>query len=483
MTRRFGARRMRCGARSGVLPAAMRRTLGSVVLTAAVWAGVFLTTGCATHERQRAAVERAMVSGDYTAALAELDKKHRDPQDVLHLLDRGLLLHYLGRHDESNDEFEAAEIRIEDLYTRSLSKAAVSLATSDVVIPFDGAPFERALIHYYRTLNYLHDDNLEDALVECRKVNLLLATLAEKTEGKATAYQDDAFLQYLTALLYEDAGQWNDAWVSLRAAETAFARYDSLFGVPPPPMLGGDLRRLSRDLGYSDEYQGYRARYPEASDTLPSGCGELVLLFENGLAPTKEEIELTLPILKGERERCRDRDELALLLVGRYGGYDYPDAELEYLLRVAIPEIHPRPPLVRFAEVRVGDTVARTVVVENVAALSQAALAEAMPKILLKTVIRGITKYLATRGIEKKVGRIGGFLANLLTAASEQADTRGWISLPNDIQMARLAVPPGEHDVNLRFLDARGDVVATAEAGPVAVAPGRRTYLSWREWE
>jgi hypothetical protein len=453
------------------------------VLGAALAVGAFLPTGCATHARQRAAMEQAMARGDYAAALAELDKRHPDPQDVLYRLDRGILHHYLGRYDESNDEFEAAEIRIEDLYTRSVSRAAVSLLTSDVVIPFDGAPFERALIHYYRTLNYVYDDNLEDALVECRKANLLLATLAEETEGEETTYQDDAFLQYLTALLYEDAGEWNDAWVSLRGAETAFARYDSVFGVAPPPMLGTDLRRLARDLGYLDEYEQYRARYPDACDTLPSGCGEVVFLFENGRAPIKEEIDFTLPILKGERDRYHDRDEFARILANRYQGYVYEAAELEYLLRVAIPQIQPRPPLIRHAEVRVGDATAGTVVVEDVAALSAAALSEAMPKILVKTVLRGVTKYLGTRWVEKKTGKIGGILANLLTAASERADTRGWISLPNDIQMARLTVPAGEHKVSLRFLDARGDIVATAETGSIVVEPGRRAYLSWREWE
>lgn len=460
-----------------------RLTRGVRMPLVALATGGMLLAGCATHGTQRAAVQQALLRRDYATALAALDRKGADPQDVLYLLDRGLLLQYLERFDESNDAFEAAEVRIQDLYTRSLSKQVVSLVTSDVAIPYDGAPFERALIPYYRALNYLGEQNLEDALVECRKANLFLATLATKTEGEETAYQDDAFLQYLTALLYEDAGEWNDAWVSLRRAETAYARYAEVFRVPPPPTLGGDLRRLSRRLGYREDYQQYRARYPDACDTLPPGHGELVFLFENGLAPVKEEIDLTLPILKGERERYREADAFARILADRAAGYAYDDAELDYLLRVAIPELRPRPPLVRSAEVAVGAADARTVVVEDVAALSAAAQAEAMPRILVKTIARGVVKYLGTRWIEKQAGEIGGLLANLLTAASERADTRGWITLPNDIQMACLALPAGEHSVSLRFLDADGAEVATARVDSVAIRPGRRTYLSWREWE
>jgi len=460
-----------------------RLARGVVPALAVLAAGVGLLAGCATHGQQRAAMQQALVGRDYAAALAALDRQGADPQDVLYLLDRGLLLHYLERYDESNEAFEAAEIRIQDLYTKSLSKQAVALVTSDVAIPYDDAPFERALIPYYRLLNYLLQGNLEDALVECRKANLFLATLATKVEGEATAYQDDAFLQYLTALLYEDAGEWNDAWVSLRRAETAYARYAEVFGVPPPLTLGGDLRRLARELGYRDDHEIYRARYPDAGEALPPGHGELIVLFENGLAPVKEEIDLTLPILKGERDRYREADAFARVLAGRAVGYTYEPAELDYLLRVAIPELRRRPPLVRSAEVEAGGVVGRTVVVEDVAALSAAALAETMPRILLKTVLRGLTKYLGSRWVEKETGEIGGLLANLLTAASERADTRGWISLPDHIQMARLVLPAGEQTVNLRFLDGDGYEVAVARVDSVEIRPGRRAYLAWREWE
>jgi uncharacterized protein len=442
----------------------------------ALLVAALLAAGCATHAERRARVESAMARGDYAAALTELDRTQKDPQDVLYLLDRGLLLHYLERYPESNQAFEAAENRIQDLYTRSVSRQAVSLLTSDVVIPYDGAPFERALIHYYRTLNYLYDRDLEGALVECRKANLLLATLGDRTEGRETAYRDDAFLEYLGALVYQDAGEWNDAWVSLRAADSAYARYAIAFGVAPPRALDCDRARVARRMGES--------RDAATCDTLPEGYGELVFLFENGLAPIKEQVDIALPILKGETERYRDdRDAFALLLAGRYDGYAYDEAELDYLLRVAVPRLRPRPPLTRYAEVSAGETYATTVVVEDVSALSRAALSEAMPRILGKTVLRGIAKYLATRGVEKRTGEVGGLLANLLTAATERADTRGWITLPDDIQMARLPLPAGTHRVEVRLFDDRGAPVMTAEAGAVTISPGRRAYLSWRAWD
>jgi hypothetical protein len=454
------------------------------LLRAAAFLLAAAVAGCATHGEKRAAVEKALVRGDYAAALQELDKKDKDDSNVLYLLDRGLLLHYLGRFAESNASFESAEFRIEDLYTRSLSREAASLVTSDMVLPYEGAFFERALVHYYRILNYLYLDDQEGALVECRKADLLMAKMEDRTEGSDSAYRDDAFLEYLTAMVYEDAGEWNDAWVSLRRAEAAYAGYEKRFGVPAPPSLGADLRRISRTLGLREEAEIYRERYRAAAEEPPAGEAELVFLLENGLAPLREELEITIPILKGETDRFHDDvSGLAVAVAGRYPSYDYGDAELDYLLRLAVPGHAPRPPRVRSAEVRVDTLAARTFVAENVAALSGAALSEAMPKILLKTVIRGITKYLATRGAKKEGGKIAGVIANILTAAAERADTRAWITLPNDIQIARLRVPPGELRLTLRYFDSEGRVVATQDGGVHVFEAGRRRYVSWRSYD
>jgi hypothetical protein len=232
---------------------------------------------------------------------------------------------------------------------------------------------------------------------------------------------------------------------------------------------------------FRDEYDQYQVKYPDACDTLQSGQGRLLLFEEWTSAGEGRQVDVTLPILKGETDRFHDKDELALVLANRYNGLR-SGRRSGCLLRVAVPRSFrdgrssdPR----RCASVTPLRTQLRGRTRGSVVAKRPS---EAMPRVLLKTVIRGITKYLATRGAEKKTGDVGGFLANLLTAATERADTRGWITLPNDIQMARLAVPAGSHNVALRFLDADGAVVDTAGAGEHVFAPGKRVYLSWRGW-
>ena len=76
------------------------------------------------------------------------------------------------------------------------------------------------------------------------------------------------------------------------------------------------------------------------------------------------------------------------------------------------------------------------------------------PTIFFRTILRGLTKYLASRGAEKVGGKGLGLLANLLGAVTERADTRSWLTLPGQVHVLRLHLPPGRHDVKLELLGA-----------------------------
>jgi hypothetical protein len=94
-------------------------------------------------------------------------------------------------------------------------------------------------------------------------------------------------------------------------------------------------------------------------------------------------------------------------------------------------------------------------------------------------VLRGLTKYALTRGAAKK-GEVAEKLVNIFTAVLEKADTRSWITLPNSIQVARLIVEPGAHDVRVRCYSASGNLLETASFDSVAVGPGEVKILSHR---
>jgi hypothetical protein len=463
-------------------PARFRRGLlrGATALALAL-----ACSGCASYTRTALQVRDPLIAGDLERAQIFLEEKKPGGDGLPYLMELGLVLRYRGELERSNATFDEAEQLIDELYTESLSKKALALATSDEAIPYDGEAWERVLINYYRALNYVDLGQFDDALVECRKINHKLKVYADAEDDPPT-YRSDAFAQYMTGILYEASGDVNDAWVSLRLADEEYEHYHDAYGVAAPPSLAADLLRLAADQGYSDDLARLEERFPdvpvvETSDLMTRG--EIVVFYEEGFVPAKTQAELTLPILKNEYDE--DHVTYARTLSGRrYAHPQYKKTELEYLLRLAVPEFAPKTAADSpgHAVVSVGEAKATSQLAEDLDAIARRGLDDHMDGIVFKTVLRGLSKYALTRGVESKKGDIAGKLVNLVTAATEKADTRGWITLPRTIQVARLVVEPGTHEVQVACYGPSGNFVESVTFQDVEVGPGQVRILSHRSF-
>jgi hypothetical protein len=190
--------------------------------------------------------------------------------------------------------------------------------------------------------------------------------------------------------------------------------------------------------------------------------------------------QIVLPILS--HEYSDDHVTYARTLAGRVHAVPhYERTELEYLLRVAVPTYAPEGngPRSGWAIVSAGDVSARSEIAEDVSRIARRGLDDRFGSILFKTVLRGLTKYALTRGAAKK-GEVAEKIVNIFTAALEKADTRSWITLPNSIQIARLVVDPGAHDIRVACYSASGSLLETATFDSVMVGPGEVKILSHR---
>jgi len=121
-------------------------------------------------------------------------------------------------------------------------------------------------------------------------------------------------------------------------------------------------------------------------------------------------------------------------------------------------------------------------------AIARQTLSEKNAAIRMRAIARATIKFVLGRAaaaeVEKRAGAGLGLLTRIVAsaagAATETADTRGWAALPAQIRMARLAVPPGRHDVSVTFTGADGSAVGSTVFKDVEVARGRRTYLHYR---
>ena len=442
-----------------------------------------LSLGCSPYSMEE--VRIAFEQGDFDGALVELDADGKGQAKLPYLFERGLITHYGDLFDESNRTFELAEITSDDLYTKSISREAVSLVTSDNLRSYAGTQYERLLIHYYRAFNYVYLNMPDDALVECRKASSLLQYYADADENYE--FVGAAFIAYLSGILYEWAGDWNDAFIAYRWAERAYKQYETVLGIPFPQDVGESLVRLARQLGFQEEFERYAATYGEPPKNIPDS-GELILLYETGFAPFKIEENIVFPILKVDPivQEDADRDEKKVReysrTLMRRRNRRYKEVEIEYLLRVAIPAYRSNRPRIASIDAATVHGGASGVLVEDIEAAAMKTFESELPTIMLRTVVRGVLKYLGFRRANQE-GEIAGRLVNLLNVVTESADTRSWQTLPNQIFLVRLRLPAGTHNVTLSFSDRADRRVKTDTLQNVIIRANDKTFLNYRTFE
>ena len=433
---------------------------------------VFLMIGCGGYKFQE--VGMALEAGKPADAYTYLQKHAPKKPDIPYLFELGLVAHYANRFPESSAAFDQAGDIAEDRYTKSVLEGAGSLLTSSKLRSYSGTRYERLLSHYYRALNYIYLGQLDGALVECRRATSLINYF--KNDDKYDFF-GAGFLAYLSGTLFEAAGEWNDALISYKQAAEYYQNAAEKTGVGVPDDIGYSLVRLTRKLGFTDDFERYRQQYGEPP-AHPKNSGELVLFYESGYVPPKSEEALMFPILK--TDKVEDK-KFARTLIGREG-IVYEEVKLEYLLRIAMPTIGSHRPRIAGVSVTVGENQETGVLVEDVENIAIETFNAQRPIILIETLGRALLKYLAYREANKQHEALGA-LVNLAGVVTEQADTRSWKTLPNQIFIVRMPLPAGTHTLNLSFLNANGRVSQRESVPDVKINPNRITFLNYRTYE
>ncbi len=385
---------------------------------------------CATYSDWVGLMEREMAAEKPDAALEILDKHLDGRRDrVLYLLNRAMLLRMAGRFEDSNRAFEMAKTLIDQLMAVSVSEQGGAFTVNEMMRSYTGEPFERIFLHVYAALNYLELGRPADARVEVLQMDGLLNGLEEK------ALPGTAFARYLSGLVYETLGEWDDALIDYRKAFQAYARYPEAFHATMPAQLKSDLLRLTRRVGLTEEYADYERRWGGQAAPAPEdgkARGELVFLLHSGLAPLKFSENVSAVT---------------------------PDGEL---VTLSMPYYVPRAAQVISARLYENGGAAATQMYEDVGALAQYTLERRKPVLLARAIARAALKHEATEAARKQDDALG-FIVNMAGVLSERADTRAWTTLPGRILLARMPLEPGSHVIRVELKDRSGKAVAERE--------------------
>jgi len=413
--------------------------------------------------------------------------KTESTERVDELLNLGLLAYEAGDYMAALKAFQDADRLAEERLTKSASREAASLATSDRVRAYQGTVFDKAMLHYYSSLCFLAQNDLPSAVVDGRRIATYLEVNAR--ESKHT-YKDDAFLQWYSGSLYDSYGQANDAWISYKLAREL---YDGgFYSVPEPSFLCPVTLQAARKVGHDESVTELEADCPDAAAQLQSGWGRVIVLCEAGIAPPILEEDIIFPFLKTEYKEWSDkdrRDGLAMGVYDRGHSYQYAETELQYLLRVALPYYASDYRGTGVQRVYVNTTEDTGVQAElgtSVAAILRQDLDDRMPAIAVRAITRAIIKYAATRAAEEAGGKdetkrwIFGTAMNILGAATEAADTRSWETLPDRIYVADFELPPGTHNVRALFEDGNGSTLLRHDFPEITLKAGEIKILRAR---
>ncbi|MGH7207875.1 MAG: hypothetical protein ACREIL_00675, partial [Nitrospiraceae bacterium] len=394
---------------------------------------------------------------------------------------------------------DQAEEEVEQLYTRRIRTETKAFLVNDTELPYEGEPYEQVMLNVLKSINYAVLGSWNEALVEARRIDHRLNLLSDRV-GEKEAYRDDAFARYLSGILYEVAGDVNNAFIAYRKAYEAYRADASWLRTPVPSMLREDLLRTTDALHLSEEHEEYRRAFAEVSWRTLSDTQRLahvVVISYNGEAPRKEDQFIDLPI---------SLDALNLvLLTKRFGGSSTPENRATesllyglngHVVRVALPRLVSQKTQTAAGEVRMTGMSeafsARTELVQNLTALAEKNLADRFPAIAVKAVARAAVKQTLATGVGRGaqaaagkdigplVGVLAAALARSLAIATEEADKRSWRTLPDEVQLARLWVPPGDYELRIRSVDRGGSLMGRESVQAVTVHAGESRFYTVR---
>lgn len=430
----------------------LQRRLLALALTLAACTG--------PQVRAKKTVAELLAAGD-PAAASRLIESRRDeygPSNAaLYNLDLGLALHYAGAYRESSRRFQAAETRLEELYTKSVSAAGGRLIANENIADFRGRPLDRVLGQFFDALNYTLLGEPDEALVAVRRMEAYLDELGQAAQAP---YHDDGLGRYMAAMLYSDSGRPDDARISFEAAKRAYARYKSLYGLEAPAL---------------------------ASPGVPEEMGELVLIHYNGPAPHKVAVSATAGEPAPPAEESADssaapkdseaRGGLSGVATGalRATGHAVGSiaraasgatrAVVGAVLNTSYPRYAQDASRVTGSEVETSEGKVATAVFTDVFAIVSRDLEEDVTRLKTRSIMRATLKLAqqAATGVN--------------ASGSEFADVRSWSTLPAQIRLARSPLKPGSHRVVVRRLDSAGRVVSSRLFENVRIRSGQRTWL------
>jgi len=446
----------------------MGRTLKLFILLT-----LLFSLSCASTQsskKQYIGINKKLISHDYAGALNQIEsakgKYYKEKEKALYYVDAGMLYHYNGNFEKSNNLLSKAESAFDELYTKSLSRGAASMLLNDNVLEYSGEDYEDVYLNVFKALNYVELNKFDDAFVEIRKINEKLSLLEQKHKKMAKQYNsskdkkkdfttgknkfhNSALGRYLSMLLYRAEGKMDDARIDKEKIDEAWQLQSQIYNFSKPDLQNALTRTDKAKLN--------------------------VIAF-SGRAPDKKantlyiHTEKDLIVIGTTKENPRGKQNLNTLDL-----IDWDGVKKGYHFKFQLPFLKARNSNIGRIEVVVdGKTAADLQRIESIEKVALETFKIKEPLIYLKTITRTVLKGLFAakrkQEMEKKINNdLLGFAARLATDAivdaTENADLRISSFFPGFSSIAEIDVEPGVHNIKVKYYSKNGSVLYVDEIG------------------
>lgn len=425
----------------------------SIKRTVFLAATLILFSGCLSYYQKNLQLMQAFENERFEEAEVlvnnkKLAKKKRNI--LLYYLNKATVLHMLGKYKESNEYFQKADYYIEDYHT-NYSLKALSLVTNPSIEPYSGENFEKILLHYYSTLNYIQLNELDEALVECKRMLIMMQNITTYYK-KNNKYNRDALTHLLLGIIYDAKQDPMNAFIAYRNAYEVYRDdYQKLLGTSIPMQLKKDLLRTAAQNGYRSELTSYEKEFGFKYEKNDSTKSSLVYFWNNGVCPVKAENSVNFLITNmGNGYVLFSNLELGISFPF-YVGNDKEKMNgliKMKLFRVAFPKYVSREPSFQTAFIKTETEKYNLETAEDINAIAHRSLKDRMVKEWGETLLRMALKKLSEMQVNQNNKDLGLAL-NILNNITEKADTRNWQMLPYTINYTRVGLIEGVNKLTL----------------------------------
>lgn len=417
-----------------------------------LWLCVLLC-GCSTHadflQQPRDLFYRNEL-GEAEKKFTTLQRKKREA-DVAEL-DLAMIELVQGRPKEAEKRLKVLRDRFDELEKQTLAAGTLSYFTDDQTRTYVGEDYEKILLRLFLALsNLMHDGGDAEAYslqMHEKQQQLYQKAVEEISEEKRTqvnqAYRPLPIGYYLRGLLREQ---------TMNNYDDAVRNYEAAVSLNPMcEPLRWDLERAKNGVYCSP------------------GHGVLYVFAMVGRGPHKIEV-------------AEYATSDALLIADRIVSAVGPMSVPPTLAPIKIPKVVVPQQSIDCLGVSIdGTPIGPTANMTDIATLAEQTHQAAIPKIMARAVARRVVKKASVYAAKDQLAATAPLASLAMDAAgvaweaTESADTRCWGLLPREIQVLRVEVPTGRHQLRLTpLLDARALSKGVTEH--VEITAGRNTYV------